>query len=41
MVKNCTELAVGTVVMEARQLVTVAVMGVQTAASVGGGAGGG
>lgn len=41
MVKKCTEAAVDAVVMEARWLVTVAAMGVQAAASMGGGAGGG
>jgi hypothetical protein len=41
MVKKCTEAAVDAVVMEVRKLVTVAVMGVQAAASMGGGVGGG
>jgi hypothetical protein len=41
MVKKYTEPAVDTVVMEARQHVTAAVMGVQVAANMGGGAGGG
>ena len=41
MVKKCTEAAVDAVVMEVRWLVTVAVMGVQAAASMGGGVGGG
>jgi hypothetical protein len=40
-VKKCFEAVVDAVVMEARQLVTVAVMGVQAAASMGGGVGGG
>lgn len=39
MVKKCTEAAVDAVVMEVRWLVTVAVMGVQAAASMGGGVG--
>ena len=41
MVKKCTEAAVDAVVVEGRWLVTVAVMGVQAAASMGGGLGGG
>ena len=41
MVKKCTEAAVDAVVLEVRWLVTVAVMGVQAAASMGGGVGGG
>lgn len=41
MAKNCTKAAVDAVVMEVRWLVTVAVMGVQAAASMGGEVGGG
>lgn len=41
MVKKCTEAAVDAVVMEVRWLVTVAVTGVQAAASLGGEVGGG
>jgi hypothetical protein len=37
MVKKCTIAAVDAVVLETWQLVTVAVMGVQAAASMGGG----